>query len=126
MRPRTLDEYGGQQPLLVPGRLLRRLIEEKRPRSLIFYGPACTGKTTLAKIYAEAIGATFVGISGVMSGVKDVREAVSDARLRSMADNKATVLFVDEIHRFNKAQQDALLPYVEKGTIVLVDRKSVV
>lgn len=120
MRPRTLDEYVGQQHILGPGRLLRRLIEEKRPRSLIFYGPAGTGKTTLAKIYAEAIGATFVGISGVMSGVKDVREAVSDARLRSMADNKATVLFVDEIHRFNKAQQDALLPYVEKGTIVLV------
>lgn len=120
MRPRTLDEYVGQQHLLGPGRLLRRLIEEKRPRSLIFYGPAGTGKTTLAKIYADAIGATFVGISGVMSGVKDVREAVSDARLRSMAENKATVLFVDEIHRFNKAQQDALLPFVEKGTVILV------
>lgn len=120
MRPQSLDEYVGQHHILGKGRLLRRLIEEKRARSIIFYGPAGTGKTTLAGIYAEAIGATFVGISGVMAGVKDVREAVSDARLRSMTERKATVLFVDEIHRFNKAQQDALLPHVEKGTIVLV------
>lgn len=120
MRPQTLNEYVGQHHILGEGRLLRRLIEEGRARSIIFYGPAGTGKTTLAKIYAEAIGATFVSISGVMSGVKDVREAVSDARLRSMTEEKATVLFVDEIHRFNKAQQDALLPHVEKGTIILV------
>lgn len=120
MRPLTLDEYVGQQHLLGEGKILRQLIVEKRARSLILWGPAGTGKTTLARIYAEAIGACFVMISGVMAGVRDVRKAVSDARLRSMTEDKATVLFVDEIHRFNKAQQDALLPFVERGTIVLI------
>jgi len=120
MRPLTIDEYVGQQHLLGEGRLLRQLIDEKRADSRLLFGPAGTGKTTLAKLYADTIGATFMPISAVMAGVKDVRQAVSDARVRSMVESKPTVLFVDEIHRFNKAQQDALLPYVEKGTIILV------
>lgn len=120
MRPRTIAEYVGQQHLLGEDRLLRRLIEEKKAHSLILWGPAGTGKTTLARLYAEAIGASFLPISAVMAGVKEVRQAVADARARSIVENKPTVLFVDEIHRFNKAQQDALLPWVEKGVIILI------
>lgn len=120
MRPRTIDEYVGQQHLLGPDRLLRRLIEEKKAHSLILWGPAGTGKTTLARLYAEAIGATFMPISAVMAGVKDVRQAVADARGRALVERRPTVLFVDEIHRFNKAQQDALLPWVERGVVILI------
>lgn len=120
MRPRTIHEYVGQQHLLGPNRLLRRLIEEKKAHSLILWGPAGTGKTTLARLYAEAIGASFMPISAVMAGVREVRQVIADAQARSIVDARPTVLFVDEIHRFNKAQQDALLPWVERGTVVLI------
>lgn len=120
MRPRELSEFVGQEHLLGPGRLLRSLIDEKRALSLILWGPPGVGKTTLARLYAESIEAVFHPISAVMSGVKDVRQAVEGARVRGAVERKQTVLFVDEIHRFNKSQQDALLPWVEDGTIILV------
>ncbi|MGH7804644.1 MAG: AAA family ATPase, partial [Candidatus Binatia bacterium] len=120
MRPGTLDELVGQDHLLGPGRLLRELLEAKSLPSLILWGPPGSGKTTLARILAEGSGAELKTISAVLAGVKDIRETVDEADRRWQREARPTVLFVDEIHRFNKAQQDALLPHVERGTIVLV------
>ncbi len=120
MRPRTLDEFVGQEHLVGEGRLLRTLLDRGTLQNLILWGPPGTGKTTFARLYAEHVGAVFHPISAVQGGVKDVREAVEGARLRAMVDRTRTLLFVDEIHRFSKTQQDALLPHVERGVVSLV------
>jgi putative ATPase len=120
MRPRTLDEFVGQEHIVGPGRLLRRAIQADQLSSLIFYGPPGTGKTTLARIIANTTQAHFIAINAVLAGVKDIREAISVAQERRKMYAQRTILFVDEVHRFNKAQQDALLPHVENGTIILV------
>src|SRR6186713_726208 len=120
MRPRTLDEFAGQRHFLAEGKLLRRLIAADRLGSVIFYGPPGTGKTTLAQLLAGETKSRFVQANAVATGVKELRELLDDARDRLSADGRRTLLFVDEIHRFNKAQQDVLLPEVEDGTIVLV------
>src|SRR5262245_55233538 len=120
MRPRSLAEFIGQEQLLGPGKLLRRALEAKELPSLILWGPPGTGKTTLGRLLAGEAGARFVPMSAVMSGVKELREAVAEAATHRDQRNERTVLFIDEIHRFNKAQQDALLPHVEAGTVVLV------
>src|SRR5581483_3367366 len=120
MRPRTLAEFVGQEQLLGPGKLLRRALDARALPSLILWGPPGTGKTTLGRLLAGEAGARFVPLSAVMAGVKDLREAVAEAAQTRDQRNERTVLFVDEIHRFNKAQQDALLPHVEAGTVVLI------
>lgn len=120
MRPRALDEIVGQEHLLGPGRIVREMIESGRLHSLILWGPPGTGKTTLAHLLAQAAHAEFVAFSAVLSGVKELREIVAAAADRQRLHGRATILFVDEIHRFNKAQQDAFLPHVEDGTIVLL------
>ncbi|HEX2167224.1 MAG TPA: replication-associated recombination protein A, partial [Longimicrobiales bacterium] len=120
MRPRTLDDYVGQDHLLGPGKALRELIEKDAIGSVIFWGPPGTGKTTLARIIAERTHATFVHFSAVTEGVARVREIIAEAKTRHRAVQRRTILFCDEIHRFNKAQQDAFLPHVEAGTIDLI------
>lgn len=120
MRPRTLAEFVGQEHLLGEGKILAELIGRKKLASMILYGPPGTGKTTLAAIYAREVDAVFQPISAVSSGVKKLRQAIEGARVLGLSQNRPTVLFVDELHRFNKSQQDALLPHVEKGTITLL------
>ncbi|MEO6804801.1 MAG: replication-associated recombination protein A [Edaphobacter sp.] len=119
MRPRTLDEYVGQEHLLAAGKPLRLAIESDDPTSMIFWGPPGTGKTTLAKIIAQMTQASFIEFSAVMSGIKEIKNVMVDAE-KAASFGSRTILFVDEIHRFNKAQQDAFLPYVERGTIRLI------
>ena len=120
MRPRTLDEVVGQQHFLGEGKLLRRLIHADRLTALLFYGPPGTGKTTLAHLLAGETRCSFRQLNAVTSGVKDLREVLEKARDSLAAEGTRTLLFIDEIHRFNKSQQDALLPDVEDGTVVLV------
>ena len=119
MRPRTLDEVVGQEHLLGPGRVLRSAIERGELHSMILWGPPGSGKTTLASLMANATGARFVAFSAVLSGVKEIRAVIAEAETHQRRQG-STVLFVDEIHRFNRAQQDAFLPHVERGTIVLI------
>ena len=120
MRPRTLDEFVGQEHILGEGRLLRRAIQADMISSLIFYGPPGTGKTTLARVIANTTKSRFVSLNAVLAGVKDVREAIAEARENRELYGRRTILFVDEVHRWNKAQQDALLPWVENGTVILI------
>src|SRR5215204_1249317 len=120
MRPRTLEEYVGQTRILGPGRLLRQVIERKSLPSLILWGPPGCGKTTLAYLLAKTVNAPFAAFSAVLSGVKELRQIIDEARDQQRRHGKPTILFVDEIHRFNKAQQDAFLPHVEQGLIILI------
>ncbi|MGN0478378.1 MAG: replication-associated recombination protein A [Hominenteromicrobium sp.] len=119
MRPRTLDEFCGQRQLLGEGKVLRQLIDQDRVSSMIFWGPPGVGKTTLARIIAGRTKANFINFSAVTSGIKEIREVMNEAE-QSRLMGERTLLFVDEIHRFNKAQQDAFLPFVEKGSIILI------
>lgn len=120
MRPRTLDEFIGQDHIIAPGRLLRRAITLDQLSSVIFYGPPGTGKTTLAKVIANSTRAHFIAINAVLSGVKEIRAAIDTATEKRKKHNQRTILFVDEVHRFNKSQQDALLPWVENGVVILI------
>src|SRR5438128_6297482 len=120
MRPRTLDEILGQEHLLAPGRILRRSIEEDRIPSMILWGPPGSGKTTLAEVIARHTHAHFVRLSAVSAGVADLRKVVEDAKKLQQFSGQRTILFIDEIHRFNKAQQDAVLPHVEHGVVTLI------
>lgn len=120
LRPKTLSEYVGQEHLVGKGKPLRRMIENKEVISMIFWGPPGVGKTTLASIISNAIDANFIFFSAVTSGVEDVRKVIKEAKIEKEKTQRKTVLFVDEIHRFNKSQQDGFLPHVEQGTIVLI------
>ena len=120
MRPATLDEVIGQQHLLGPGKPLRLAFESRTPHSMILWGPPGVGKTTLARLMATAFEAEFIALSAVLSGVKDIRAAVEQAELTLAQSGRRTLLFVDEVHRFNKAQQDAFLPFVERGLLTFI------
>ena len=120
MRPRTLDEFVGQEQILGQGTLLRKAIENDQLRSVIFWGPPGCGKSTLAQIVARTTKAAFENYSAVTSGVAEMRKVIVIAKERQTKRHQRTILFIDEIHRWNKAQQDALLPHVENGTVILI------
>ncbi len=120
LRPKTIDEVVGQRHLLAPGKPLAVAFAARKPHSMILWGPPGVGKTTLARLMADAFNADFVAISAVLAGVKDIRDAVARAELAREQFGRATILFVDEVHRFNKAQQDAFLPFVERGLLTFI------
>jgi putative ATPase len=120
MRPRNLDEYIGQQHILAPERLLRRAISADQLSSLLFYGPPGTGKTTLASVIANTTSSAFVTLNAVMAGIADLKAVTAEAQRRLGEQGQRTILFIDEVHRWNRAQQDALLPWVENGTVILI------
>src|SRR3984885_8373840 len=120
MRPRTFDDFVGQGELLAPGKPLREAIERDLLQSIILWGPPGTGKTTLARIIADTTKARFVSFSAVLAGIKEIRDVMGEAERIRRSTGRRTIVFIDEIHRFNKAQQDAFLPRVEAGDIVLI------
>src|SRR5579862_12658 len=120
MRPRTFDEFVGQEDLLATGKPLREAIERDLLQSIILWGPPGTGKTTLARIIADTTKARFVSFSAVLSGIREIKDVMTEAQRLRRATGRRTIVFIDEIHRFNKAQQDAFLPRVEAGDIVII------
>src|SRR3989449_2868610 len=120
LRPKTVEEVVGQRHLLGPGKPLAVAFASGKPHSMILWGPPGVGKTTLARLMAQAFNADFIAISAVLAGVKEIRDAVERARLARDQFGRATIIFVDEVHRFNKAQQDAFLPHVESGLLTFI------